>query len=152
MATDKDNEGEGGAEKPASVDAVTDKDLHTNVNAHGSREIQAPKPSPEITQQGIKSSPLAQEEADPEKPAEQPQRDYSIFSPWAKKWIVVAATLGAFYSPFTAQIYFPALTSIAQGLGVSNSKVNLTMTTYMVRAFLAHHKRGMGLSVDADGQ
>jgi hypothetical protein len=44
--------------------------------------------------------------------------------------------MGAFFSPFTAQIYFPALTSIAKDLHVSNSKINLTMTTYMVRSSL----------------
>lgn len=60
--------------------------------------------------------------------------DYSIFTPWQKKSIVFAATMGAFFSPFTTLIYFPALTSIAKDLHVSNSKINLTMTTYMVRS------------------
>ncbi|KAF8863482.1 MFS general substrate transporter [Acephala macrosclerotiorum] len=40
--------------------------------------------------------------------------------------------MGAFFSPFTTQIYFPAITSIAKDLHVSNSKINLTMTTYMI--------------------
>jgi hypothetical protein len=71
-------------------------------------------------------SDSAKEQAAPE------LKDYSSFGPWQKKWIVLAATMGAFYSPFTAQIYFPALTSIARDLHVSNAKVNLTMTTYMV--------------------
>jgi len=61
------------------------------------------------------------------------EKDYSIFTAWQKRFIVFAATMGAFFSPFTTQIYFPALTSIAKDLHVSNSKINLTMTTYMVR-------------------
>jgi hypothetical protein len=58
---------------------------------------------------------------------------YSSFGPWEKRFIVFAATMGAFFSPFTAQIYFPALNTIAKDLNVSPSKINLTMTTYMVR-------------------
>lgn len=65
--------------------------------------------------------------------AESTGKDYSIFGPWQKKLIVFAGTMGAFFSPFTTQIYFPALTTIAKDLHVSNSKINLTMTTYMVR-------------------
>jgi len=64
--------------------------------------------------------------------AESVGKDYSAFGTWQKRMIVFAATMGAFFSPFTAQIYFPALTSIAKDLHVSNSKINLTMTTYMV--------------------
>jgi hypothetical protein len=64
--------------------------------------------------------------------AESLGKDYSIFGPWQKKFIVFTATMGAFFSPFSTQIYFPALTSIAKDLNVSNSKINLTVTTYMV--------------------
>ncbi|KAF4628197.1 hypothetical protein G7Y89_g9955 [Cudoniella acicularis] len=60
-----------------------------------------------------------------------PEKDYSSFGSWEKKLIVLAATIGAFFSPFNAQIYFPALNSIAKDLGVTASQVNLTMTTYM---------------------
>jgi hypothetical protein len=65
--------------------------------------------------------------------AESVGKDYSSFSAWQKRFIVFAATMGAFFSPFTTQIYFPALTSIAKDLNVTNSQINLTMTTYMVR-------------------
>lgn len=58
---------------------------------------------------------------------------YSSFGPWQKKLIVLMATIAAFFSPFTAQIYFPALNALAKDLHVSPSKINLTMTTYMVR-------------------
>jgi hypothetical protein len=68
--------------------------------------------------------------------AESGGKNYSSFGPWQKRMIVFTATMGAFFSPFTAQIYFPALTSIAKDLHVSNSKINLTMTTYMVRSSL----------------
>lgn len=86
-------------------------------------------------------------------PAERP--DYSVYTTWQKRAIVLAAALGAFLSPFTAQIYFPALNVLASDFGVSDSEVsrssragwigarldadcpllqiNLTVTTYMVR-------------------
>jgi len=64
-----------------------------------------------------------------------PQKDYSSFTLWEKRFIVFAATMGAFFSPFTAQIYFPALNTIAKDLNVSSSQINLTMTTYMVCSF-----------------
>lgn len=61
-----------------------------------------------------------------------PIKDYSSFTTWEKRFIVLTATIAAMFSPFTAQIYFPALNTIAQDLHVTNSKVNLTVTTYMV--------------------
>jgi hypothetical protein len=67
-----------------------------------------------------------------------PEKDYSSFSPWQKRFIVFAATMGAFFSPLTTQIYFPALTTIAKDLNVTNSKINLTITTYMVCATTAY--------------
>jgi hypothetical protein len=59
-------------------------------------------------------------------------KDYSSVTLWEKRFIVFTATIAALFSPFTAQIYFPALNTIAQDLRVTNSKVNLTVTTYMV--------------------
>jgi hypothetical protein len=64
------------------------------------------------------------------------QKNYSSFTTWEKRFIVFTATMGAFFSPFTAQIYFPALNSLAKDLNVSYTKINLTMTTYMVRLTL----------------
>ncbi len=40
--------------------------------------------------------------------------------------------MSAFFSPLTAQIYLPALTVLAQDFNVSNSQINLTVTTYMI--------------------
>ena len=57
---------------------------------------------------------------------------YSAFTPAMKKWITVMVAVGSFISPVTANIYFPALNSIAEDLRVSTSLVNLTLTTYMI--------------------
>lgn len=57
---------------------------------------------------------------------------YSSFTQWEKRLIVFGAGMSALYSPLTAQIYFPALNLVADSFHVSISKVNLTVTTYMV--------------------
>lgn len=57
---------------------------------------------------------------------------YSAFTPGMKTWITVMVAIGSFISPVTANIYFPALNSIAEDLKVSTGLVNLTLTTYMI--------------------
>ena len=57
---------------------------------------------------------------------------HSIFGPWQKKFIVLAVTIAAFFSPLSANIYFPALNTIARDLHLSNAQINLTVTTYLV--------------------
>jgi hypothetical protein len=65
------------------------------------------------------------------KSTEENIKHYSSFSTWEKRFIVFTATIAAVFSQFTAQIYFPALNNIAKDLHATNSKVNLTITTYM---------------------
>lgn len=76
--------------------------------------------------------PAADLEKQPENAPETQPPPYSIFTTWEKRFIVLAASGTAFFSPLTAQIYFPALTAIAEDLGVTDSQVNLTVTTYMI--------------------
>ncbi|KAL0944978.1 MFS multidrug transporter [Colletotrichum truncatum] len=70
------------------------------------------------------------ESAAPSEPEQPPQ--YSIYTTWEKRSIVLGSCLAAFFSPFTAQIYLPALTALAQDFNVSDSDMNLTLTTYMI--------------------
>jgi hypothetical protein len=60
------------------------------------------------------------------------QRDFSVFTVNQKRWIVAAGSLAAFFSPLSSSIYFPALDTVAKSLGVTITKVNLTVTTYLV--------------------
>ena len=57
---------------------------------------------------------------------------YSAFSTRQKRLIILAAALISSFSPLSANIYYPALNSIAKDLRVSPSQINLTITTYMV--------------------
>ena len=68
-------------------------------------------------------------QSDPPKP-EQPA--YSSFTVTEKRCIIAAGSFAAFFSPLTGSIYFPALTTISNDLCVSASKINLTVTTYLI--------------------
>lgn len=59
--------------------------------------------------------------------------DYSVFTETQRRYIVFMASWAGFFSPVSSQIYFPALNTLAQDLSVSNSLINLTLTSYMVR-------------------
>lgn len=58
--------------------------------------------------------------------------EYSIFSKAQKRYIIFTASWAGFFSPLSSQIYFPALNTLANDLHVSNSLINLTLTSYMV--------------------
>lgn len=57
---------------------------------------------------------------------------YSVLTTWQKRAMVLAASVTAFFSSLTAQVYLPALTAVAKDLDVTSSQVNLTITTYMI--------------------
>ncbi|KAI0003808.1 MFS general substrate transporter [Russula compacta] len=57
---------------------------------------------------------------------------YSIFT-HGEKWLIVAmASCAAFFSPFTANIYFPAIPVISKAFHRDVELINLTVTMYMV--------------------
>jgi hypothetical protein len=62
----------------------------------------------------------------------QPVAPYSAFTRAQKRFIVFSASWAGFFSPVSSQIYFPALNSVANDLGVSGALINLTLTSYMV--------------------
>lgn len=74
--------------------------------------------------------PSEAKESSPDQPDNPPP--YSIYTLWEKRWIVLGASLSAFFSPLTAQIYLPALPTLSKDFNVSPSQINLTVTTYMI--------------------
>ena len=62
---------------------------------------------------------------------------YTVFSPRMKLFIVIMAAWAAFFSPLSGNIYYPALNSLANEFDVSSSKINLTLTVYMIMQGLA---------------
>jgi hypothetical protein len=73
---------------------------------------------------------------DVERQAQHPAKEYDApFSVWSrneKKFIILTASVAAFFSPVSAHIYYPALNRISEDLNVSSSLINLSITTYMV--------------------
>lgn len=61
---------------------------------------------------------------------------HSIYTTNQKRAIILAASVAAFFSPLSANIYLPALNTLAKDLRVSNSLITLTVTTYLVRDHL----------------
>ncbi|KAF2019297.1 MFS general substrate transporter [Aaosphaeria arxii CBS 175.79] len=62
---------------------------------------------------------------------------YSVFSTRKKQFIVFLAAWGGFFSPLSANIYFPALTTLTHEYNVSSTLMNLTLTSYMIFQGLA---------------
>lgn len=59
-------------------------------------------------------------------------RPYSIFTGFQKKNIIIMASIAAFLSPLSSQIYLPATQKIGLEYGVSSTQVNLTMTVFII--------------------
>ena len=62
---------------------------------------------------------------------------YTVFTKRQKQYIIFMASFGGFFSPLSANIYFPALNSLASDLKVSDELINLTLTSYMIFQGLA---------------
>ncbi|KAL9009874.1 MAG: hypothetical protein Q9173_005139, partial [Seirophora scorigena] len=57
---------------------------------------------------------------------------YSVFSQSTRRWTVLLVALASFFSPLSANIYFPALNYLAHDLNVSLKLINLTITAYLI--------------------
>lgn len=66
---------------------------------------------------------------------------YTILSEGKKVLTLLIASLAAFLSPVSANIYYPALNPLSEDLNVSMSMINLTITSFMVRGSPPHAKR-----------
>ena len=62
---------------------------------------------------------------------------YSVFTT-AEKWCIVAmVSYAAWFSTLSSFIYYPVIPTLSMALGVSVSKINLTVATYMSVATIA---------------
>jgi hypothetical protein len=71
-------------------------------------------------------------EAPPQESEDVVEPPYSIFSGAEKVFYAWVASMAAFSSPVSSNIYYPALTVLASDLHTSVGNINLTITTYMV--------------------
>lgn len=137
----------------SSTASLDDRNLHSElVNEGLPSDLDKYEPASSMTMDVLRQKadggddcvqpPPADQEPASEKPVTSPspngdptqavEAPYSTFTLMEKRLIVLAASLSAFFSPLTAQIYFPALNVVANDFGVSTSQINLTVTTYMI--------------------
>ncbi|KAL8804010.1 MAG: hypothetical protein Q9223_005943 [Gallowayella weberi] len=76
--------------------------------------------------------PRSRTELDVEQPQEATESPYSVFSKPEKRWIIFLVALAGFFSPLSANIYFPAVKYLARDLHVTLELINLTITAYLV--------------------
>lgn len=62
---------------------------------------------------------------------------WSVFTVQQKRFIVFMVAAAGFFSPLSANIYFPALNTLATDFHVSAAIMNLTLTSYMIFQGLA---------------
>jgi hypothetical protein len=60
------------------------------------------------------------------------EEPYTTLNATQKRLVIIMTALGACFSPLAGNIYYPALNTLAQDLNVSNTLINLTLTSYMV--------------------
>ncbi|KAI3339398.1 major facilitator superfamily domain-containing protein [Ustulina deusta] len=59
-------------------------------------------------------------------------RHYSVFTGLQKRAIILSASFMGLLSFMASSIYFPAINQIARDLHISNSKINLSVTTFLI--------------------
>lgn len=59
---------------------------------------------------------------------------YTIYNHTTKMFILASVSVSSLISPFGATTFYPALNTLADELNVTPTMVNLSLTTYMVRA------------------
>jgi multidrug resistance protein len=103
----------------------TDVTLHANPEKDHSRDVDRPAASGEPAVEKVDHSNVLASE------------DYSVFTVGQKRAIIFAGSFAAWFSPMTGSIYFPALDRIGEDLGVSDSAMSITVTTYLIMQGLA---------------
>ncbi len=110
---------------------ASDQMRRASVHSAGAGPAPAPTPgSGIVTASNDHHSPQAPQY---EAPQQTPQEArYSVFSNRKKRYVVLGASIGAVFSTLSAQTYLPALKVLSDDFHVSVSKINLTVTTYLI--------------------
>lgn len=75
---------------------------------------------------------------------------FSAFPTKAKRFIVLSAASASIFAPLSMQIYLPSLTTLVTDFGVSRTKINLTVSVYMI--FMAISPMVIGGIADVVGR
>lgn len=116
----------------ADAGPVTDDDGHRSVL--DTAWVQAPATEPDAERQ---QSAAAIEDPEQQQLSRVVSAPYTVFSRRSRIGVTIMVSFASVVSPMTSNIYFPALDSVADDLGVSLGLINLTLTTYMIFQGLA---------------
>lgn len=129
--------------------ADEEKDVAKQTCRQTDSETLSPQPAPDtIThEKGTPTDVEAQESTTTTRETEKP---YTTFSTCEKWFIVGIASAAAFFSPLSAQIYYPVLPVLTEKYHLTPSLINISVTTYMIFQGLAPSI--MGTFSDASGR
>lgn len=113
----------------------TTLDHNTNLEKQKSPDVESIRPESALSTPDQQPSPNTEPESLTQTQTNTPP--YSTFSKRQKQLIVLFAAFGGFFSPLSASIYIPALTTLQKDYGVSSTLMNLTLTSYMIFQGLA---------------
>ena len=122
--------------KKANLGSESGPDQQQNMHAQGAEEEEGDAPAKSERHQQDMA-----EQQDHEPP-------FSVFGAREKSFIVMIASLAALFSPLSTNVYYPALNTLSRDLHASLSKINLTITTYLVRS--SHTSLAPGAERDTD--
>ncbi|CAM6031690.1 unnamed protein product, partial [Sphagnum compactum] len=120
----------------SDTDRVSSPALSVN-NQEDGKQTKSPQKKVIAAEQKYDRIEDGQEAVEP--PSEQPVQgtaipgeDYSIFTVGQKKLMIMTASLASLFSPMATAIYYPSLDTISKDLNVTNSKINITVTIFLV--------------------
>ncbi|KAF1982610.1 MFS general substrate transporter [Aulographum hederae CBS 113979] len=117
--------------EPEEVIQHVKPDIDPQRPTSGDEEKVSPSSDQEPTKEQGEKTPDIELARIPSGPA------YSAFTHKQKQFIVFMVACAGFFSPLSANIYFPALNTLAADLHVSETLINLTLTSYMIFQGLA---------------
>ncbi|KAF2213501.1 hypothetical protein CERZMDRAFT_66981 [Cercospora zeae-maydis SCOH1-5] len=121
------------SDQVTDIDQVNNADAEPQIQHLSSHAVLASHQSSKESQQ----RELPTEQAREESAGPIAKEDYSTFTVGQKRAIILAGSFAGWFSPMTGSIYFPALSLIANDLNVSDSQINVTVTTYLIIQGLA---------------
>ena len=121
----------------ATVAFTEEREINEIENGHLDETLSI-ESSPASAQTPIAEKHSTRDQVDPEALARVSSGPlHSVFTNRQKNYIIFLAAWASFFSPLSANIYFPAMTSLARDLDKSNELINLTLTSYMIFQGLA---------------
>ncbi|KAI4232554.1 MAG: hypothetical protein LQ349_004926, partial [Xanthoria aureola] len=91
-----------------------------------------PRPGAGIDTSQISPQEIRLDVGDAQEISHSQEAPYSVFTKPEKRWIILLVAMAGFFSPLSANIYFPAINYLARDLSVSLELINLTITAYLV--------------------